>query len=144
MIRKIALVAATAAACVLSLGAPASAAQSTDLGSRIVAGGTSTGVVLNGGFQAVYECTAAATGPVVSVAINQCKPSTGGSNKTIALPGPTASIAGTAGLPLAAYTLCYRATATYLDGSTRVVSGCNPLVDLNNGVPLPSAGFAIN
>lgn len=144
MIRKLMLVTAMASSAVLAVGAPASAAQSEALGSHITAGGTSTGVVLNGGFAAAFECTAAATGAVVSIAITYCKPSSGGSSKTIGLPGPAATVAGTASLPLAPYTLCYAATATYVDGSTRSVSGCNPLLELNDGVPLPSVGFTVN
>jgi hypothetical protein len=144
MIRRLLLVAAMTGSTVLAVGSPASASQADAIGSHITAGGTSTGVVLNGGFQAVYECTAAATGAVVSVAITGCKPSTGGRNVTIGLPGAAAVIAGTAALPLASYTLCYSATATYIDGSTRSVSGCNPLINLGGGVPAPSVGFAFN
>ena len=142
MIKKTLTVVGLAGALALGVSSPAMAAQSTDLGSKIVAGGTSTGVLLNGSLEVAYECSVAATGAVVSVAITGCKPTTGGVNKTIALPGVTASIAGVAALPLAPYSLCYSAVATYADASTRSVSGCSTLVPSTGGLT-PTGGVTV-
>jgi hypothetical protein len=143
MFKKTMTVAAIAGALTLGVSSPAFASQSTDLGSRIVAGGTSTGVLLNGSLEVVYECTVAATGPVVSVAITGCKPTTGGVSQKIALPGPTATVAGVAALPLSPYSLCYSAVATYADSSTRSVSGCTSLVPSTGGLT-PTTGVTVN
>lgn len=118
-----------------AVASPASASDATNVGSRIVVGGTSAGEVVNGSLTLAFNCTATATGAVASMSITVCRISTGGTNKTIALPGTTATTVGTATVPLLPYTLCVAATATYLDASTRSVSSCKPLVGLGNGIP---------
>lgn len=114
---------------------PAMASDATAVGSHIVAGGTSAGAVVNGSLTLAFDCTATATAAVVSMSITRCQISTGGPNKTIALPGNTATIAGVATVPLSGYSLCISAVATYLDSSTRSVSTCSALLPLGNGIP---------
>lgn len=129
-----AAVAATAFA-----GMPAAQAH-TSLG--LVAGGTYTGVIVNG-LTVSFDCSAAGAGDIVSVAITKCQLTTSSVNKTIALPGPAATIAGTATVPFAPFQLCYAAVFTFSDSHTVSVSGCNELLPTNvAGVPqLAGVGF---
>ena len=121
---------------------PAMANNSGSALSHVAIGGTSVGEVVNGRFTVAYDCTITATGAVVSVSITKCQLSTGGPNLTIALPGPAATTAGIASVPLAPYTLCLAGFATYLDSSTRAISTCEPLLPLGGG--LPQGTFVIN
>lgn len=95
---------------------------------RLVAGGTYTGVIGGGGLIVAFDCAAAGVGDVVSVAITQCKLTTSSVNKTIALPGPAATIGGTATVPFAPFQLCWSVVFTFSDSHTRPLSGCNPLL----------------
>ena len=141
---KKALFVLVATAASIAVAVPSASASDADsAASHVVAGGTSAGAVLNGGLTVAYDCTATATGAVVSMAITRCKISTGTQNKTIALPGNTATVAGEESVPLSSYTLCYTATATYVDASTNTASGCNSLVPPVGG-GVPTAGVTIN
>ena len=141
--KKVLFVAAAAAASIAVAVPSASASDAQSAAAHVVAGGTSAGVVLNGGLTVAYDCTATSTGAVVSMAITRCSINTGSQNKTIALPGNTATVAGEETIPLASYQLCYTAVATYLDASTRSASGCNSLIPPVGG-GVPTAGLTVN
>jgi len=143
--KKVLVLTAAAAVGGAVLAPMAMAADSQQITSHIVAGGTSVGEVVNGKLTLAFNCTASATGDVVSMAITSCYITTGGPNEHIALPGTTATVSGTASVPLQNYQLCFSATATYLDASTRSVSSCDSLVDGGNIVPgVPQLGLAVN
>lgn len=139
--KRVVATAAVALAASVGVATTAFAGESTGAASHIIAGGTSYGQVLNGKLTLAYDCTATATGAVVSMSITKCQISTGGSNQTIALPGNTATVAGKADVPLAPYTLCINAVATYVDSSTRPISTCQPLLPLNG---VPQTTLAVN
>lgn len=121
-------------------GTPAAEAHTY---AALIAGGTYTGVIANG-LTVAFDCTAAGAGDVVSVAITQCKLSTSYVNKTIALPGPTATTGGTATVPFAPFTLCYTAVFTFTDSHTKTLSGCNQLAPTAAGLPpLTGSGYTI-
>lgn len=101
---------------------------------QLVVGGTYTGVIANG-LTVVFDCTAAGVGDIVSVAITRCQLTTSSINKTIALPGPAATVAGTATVPFQEFQLCYSAVFTFTDAHTKAVSGCNPLMPTVAGLP---------
>jgi hypothetical protein len=143
VLKKVMVITAAAAIGGAVLAPMANAADSQLVVSHIVAGGTSVGEVVNGSLTLAFNCTASATGDVVSMSITNCYITTGGPNEKLALPGTTASVAGTASVPLAPYQLCYSAVATYLDSSTRPISSCNSLVP--TVIPgLPQLGLAVN
>lgn len=136
MVRKRFVVAALVATAFA--GMPAAQAHTSVV---LVAGGTYTGVIANG-LTVVYNCSAAGVGDIVSVAITRCQLSTSTKNSTIALPGPAATVAGTATVPFAPFTLCYAAVFTFTDSHTRTVSGCNSLAPSVGGIPpLAGGGF---
>jgi hypothetical protein len=137
-VRKALVCAAVAAS--VSAGMPAADAH-TSLG--LVAGGSYTGVILNG-LTVAFDCTAAGAGDSVSVAITKCQLTTSSVNKTIALPGPTASIGGTAVVPFQEFRLCYSAVFTFSDSHTVPLSGCNELLPTTTtagGVQLAGVGY---
>lgn len=143
MRKKLMFLTAAAAVGGAVLAPMAMAADSDLVVSHIVAGGTSVGEVVNGQLTLAFNCTASATGDVVSMSITNCYITTGGPDEKIALPGNSASIAGTASVPLAPYQLCFSAVATYIDSSTRPISSCNSLIP--TVVPgLPETGLAVN
>jgi len=112
-------------------GVPAAEAHTY---ATLAAGGTYTGVIANG-LTVAFNCTAAGAGDVVSVAITQCQLSTSWVNKTIALPGPSATVSGTATVPFAPFVLCYSAVFTFTDSHTKTLSGCNDLAPTTGGIP---------
>ena len=127
------VVVATAAAASLGLTGTASAAEITTADTnRIVASGNYTGVLLNG-ITVVFECHAAAPG-AVETAIDACYLTTGGSAGSLALPGEAAATAGTATVPFAPFKLCWTASATYVNATRKVTSGCTLLPNVG-GVP---------
>lgn len=102
--------------------------------------GNFTGVLLNG-LTVVYDCAAVASGDAVSVAITDCYLTTGTKNSRIALPGPAATVADTDRVPLADFSLCFRAVATFTDSTTRQASGCTPTLPAD-AANIVGAGFA--
>jgi len=98
----------------------------------VAAGGNYTGVIANG-LEVAFECHGAATG-AVSVAINACYITTGGSAPTIALPGTAAATASTTLVPFAPFQLCWTVTATFVDTATNQTHGCTLLPSVG-GVP---------
>jgi len=131
--RAVAVMAMTAAP-IAGVAATANAEVTADLAvpHGIVAGGNYTGVIANG-LTVVFECHAAATG-AVSVAMNACYLTTGGSGATLALPGSAVATAGTATVPFSPFQLCWTATATFADSATNRTHGCTLLPSVG-GVP---------
>ena len=145
MFKKVLVLTAAAAVTGAVLAPMAMAADSQQIQSHIIAGGTSVGEVVNGKLTLAFNCTATSTGDVVSIALTDCYITTGGPHLHLALPGNSVSDASTASVPLTDYQLCYSATATYLDASTRSISSCDALVDGNAIVPgVPQLGLAVN
>ncbi|HEV2892058.1 MAG TPA: hypothetical protein VGX28_16920 [Frankiaceae bacterium] len=100
----------------------------------LTAGGTYTGVIANG-LTVTFNCTATGAGDVVSVAITECRLSTGEDNHTAAFPGTTATVNGVETVPFAPFVLCYTAVFTFSDAHTRTLSGCNELLPSADGMP---------
>jgi hypothetical protein len=145
---KLAAVGAVALVTLAGLATPASASEITPIAppvpaNPIVSGSTYSGVLLNG-LTVVFDCTATAVGAAVSVNIQHCQPTTGGTNKPLALPGNTATTGGTATLPLRDFQVCYDGIVTYLGGTTKPFSGCSALIPSVGGVPnLVGGGVAV-
>jgi len=117
--RKLAAAAVVVGVSALASAAPATAQTSVD---GVTATGQFAGVLQpNGRLLVEKTCTASATGAVASVNISRCQIVR---NNATALPGNAAVVASTEDLPLAPFSLCWTATATFVNGSTRTTTGC--------------------
>ena len=118
-LRKLALAGATAALATGALAGPA-AAQTTTV-EQISATGTFQGVLTGSGLTVTYECAATSTGATASTNITRCGIF---KNSALALPFNASVVAGVESVPLAPFSLCWSATATFVSGRTKSTSGC--------------------
>jgi hypothetical protein len=127
-LRKLALTTTAVALAAGAFAAPASA-QGVE---GVSATGTFQGVLTGSGLSVTYECAANAIGAAASVNISKCGIFR---NSALALPGPASVIAGVESVPLAPFSLCWTATATFVSGNTKTTNGCT--------ARLPGAGSSV-